>query len=222
MTPEVVTVHGTTPLREAGQLLLQQKSGCLPVIRDDNTLVGIITVTDLLRVWIAYPEAGQPLRVRSLMHTPLITVTPEMSLAEAHRLMRTHHIRHLPVVTGPGYQRLVGMLTDRDLREAAPSPATTLTPGRIAAQLATTAVQTCMTTQVLCIGPEAAMAQAVRLLVERRIGCLPVVDHGTLVGVVTDVDCVRGFLETASGAEAGETPRGTRIGYSCGKGQHRP
>jgi CBS domain-containing protein len=194
MTPEIVTVSGPTSLRQAGQLLLQHKFGCLPVVRDYHTLIGIITVTDLLQVLMTQPEAGRRLRVRSLMHTPLITVTPEMSLAEAHHLMGTHHIRHLPVVRGPGYQRLVGMLTDRDLREAAPSPATTLTRGRIAAQLATTAVQTCMTTQVLCIGPEAELAQAARLLVERRIGCLPVVDHGTLVGVVTEIDCVQAFL----------------------------
>jgi CBS domain-containing protein len=64
--------------------------------------------------------------------------------------------------------------------------------------MATTAVQTCMTTQVVCIGPEAELAQAARLLVERRIGCLPVVDHGTLVGVVTEIDCVQAFLQTAS------------------------
>ena len=198
MTPEVVTVSGTTALREAGQLLRQHKVGCLPVVRDHHTLVGIITVTDLLRMLITQHEAGRVLRVRSLMHTPLITVTPEMSLAEAHHLMRAHHIRHLPVVRGPGYQRLVGMLTDRDLREATPSPATALTRGRITAQMATTAVQTCMTTQVLYISPEAELAQAARLLVERRIGCLPVVDHGTLVGVVTGSDCVQALLQTTS------------------------
>jgi CBS domain-containing protein len=200
MTPEVVTVGGTTPLREAGQLLLQHKFGCLPVVHADHTLAGIITVTDLLRALIAQSEAGRQIRVRSLMQTPIITVTPEMSLAEVQRLMRDHHIRHLPVMAGPGYQRLVGMITDRDLREATPSPATTLTRGEIAYQMATTAVETCMTREVVCIGPEAELAQAARLLVERRIGCLPVVDHGTLVGVVTDIDCLRAFLQTASGA----------------------
>src|SRR5437867_952839 len=68
MTPDVVTIGGTTPLREAGQLLLQHTFGCLPVVRDHHTLVGIITVTDLLRVWIAQPEVERRLRVRSLMH----------------------------------------------------------------------------------------------------------------------------------------------------------
>ena len=59
MTREVVTVHGTTPLVEAGQIFLQKKFGCLPVVCDHNTLAGIITVTDLLQAYIAQPEAGR-------------------------------------------------------------------------------------------------------------------------------------------------------------------
>jgi len=59
MTRQVVTVHDTTPIVEAGQIFLQKKFGCLPVVRDDNTLVGIITVTDLLRAYIAQHEAGR-------------------------------------------------------------------------------------------------------------------------------------------------------------------
>ena len=57
MTRQVVTVHDTTPIVEAGQIFLQKKFGCLPVVRDDHTLVGIITVTDLLRAYIAQHEA---------------------------------------------------------------------------------------------------------------------------------------------------------------------
>ena len=112
--------------------------------------------------------------------------------------MRDKNIRHIPVVSGPGYQRLVGMITDRDIREAAPSPATTLTRGEIAYQLEKTAVKMCMTQEVVCIGPEAEMVQATRLLVQRRIGCLPVVDRATLVGVVTAMDCLRACRRQAA------------------------
>ena len=59
MTPEVVTVCGTTPLMEAGQIFLQKKFGCLPVVHDNHTLAGISTVTDLLRASIAQHEAGR-------------------------------------------------------------------------------------------------------------------------------------------------------------------
>jgi CBS domain-containing protein len=59
MTQDVVTVRGTTPLVEAGQLLLQKKFGCLPVIRDDNRLEGILTVTDLLRAYVEQHDTGR-------------------------------------------------------------------------------------------------------------------------------------------------------------------
>ena len=137
------------------------------------------------------------MRVESMMQTQLITATPEMSLAEVQRLMRDHNIRHVPVVSG---KRLVGMITDRDIQEAAPSPATTLTRGEIAYRMETTPIKTCMTKDLVWIGPDIEMAAATRLLLQRKIGCLPVVENGTLVGVVTDMDCLRAFLSTATGA----------------------
>jgi len=137
------------------------------------------------------------MRVGSMMQQQLITATPETSLAEVQRLMRANNIRHVPVVSG---RRLVGMITDRDLRDAIPSPATTLSRGEIAYRLETTPIKTCMTREVVSIDPEMEMVQATRLLLQRQIGCLPVVEHGTLVGVITDMDCLRAFLDTAGSA----------------------
>ena len=197
MTPEVVTVHGTTPVVEAGQIFLQKKFGCLPVVRDDNRIEGIITVADLLRAYIQQYAAKELMGIESMMQTQVITATPAMSLAEVQRLMRDNHIRHVPVVSG---KRLVGILTDRDIREASPSPATTLTRGEIAYQMETTPIKTCMTQDVVWLCPGITMVNAARVLLQRTIGCLPVVDNGTLVGVVTDMDCLRAFLHTARGA----------------------
>ena len=59
MTQDVVTVRGTTPLAEAGQLFLQHKFGCLPVIRDDHRLEGLLTVTDLLRAYVEQHDTGR-------------------------------------------------------------------------------------------------------------------------------------------------------------------
>lgn len=135
------------------------------------------------------------MRVRSMMQTQVVTATPDMSLAEIQRLMRDHSIRHLPVLSG---SHLVGIITDRDVREASPSPATTLTRGEIAYQMDTTRVKTCMTKDVLSIDPEAHMAQAARLLLQHKVGCLPVLENNRLLGVVTEMDCLRAFLETLS------------------------
>jgi acetoin utilization protein AcuB len=191
MTPEVVTVHGTTPVAEAGQIFLQKKFGCLPVVRDNHRLEGIITVTDLLRAYIGQADAARPIGVGSMMQTQVITATPTMSLAEVQRMMRNNTIRHVPVISG---KHLVGMITDRDIREALPSPATTLTRGEIAYQMETTPIKTCMTTDVVWTSPDVTMTDAARLLLQHKIGCLPVVAHDTLVGIVTDIDCLRAFL----------------------------
>ena len=145
MTRQVVVVYRQTSVVEAAQLLLTQRLGCLPVVRVNNTLEGIITVTDLLHAYVKQPEylwvwegsspAGAPHTppeaervrlVRAMMHTPVVTATPEMSLVAAQRLLRAQRIRHLPVVSGT---RPVGLVTDRDLRDAMPSPATTLSRG---------------------------------------------------------------------------------------------
>jgi CBS domain-containing protein len=197
MTQEVVTVNSTTPVVKAGLIFLQKKFGCLPVVHDNNRLEGIITVADLLRAYSRQGNAEWLMGIGVMMQQRVITATPEMSLAEVQRLMRDHHIRHMPVVSG---QRLVGMITDRDIREASPSPATTLTRGEIAYQMETTPIETCMTQDVVWASPGFTMVDAAHVLVQRKIGCLPVVDHGTLVGVVTDMDCLQAFLETARSA----------------------
>jgi acetoin utilization protein AcuB len=98
MTAEVVTVQGTTPVAEAGQIFLQHKFDCLPVVRDNHTREGRLTVTDLLRAYTAQSNAERWVSVGSMMHTPVITTTPTMSLAEVQRLMRDNNIRHVPVV----------------------------------------------------------------------------------------------------------------------------
>ena len=109
--------------------------------------------------------------------------------------MRDKRIRHMPVVSG---QRLVGIVTDRDIRQAAPSPATTLSRGEIAYQMDTTDVKTCMTKDVVSITPDTDLVRAARLLLERRFGCLPVVEGGALVGVVTETDFLPAFLSASS------------------------
>src|SRR5512132_3023257 len=113
------------------------------------------------------------MQVRVMLQTQVITATPDMALADVQRLMRDNHIRHVPVVSG---KRLVGMITDRDIREALPSPATTLTRGEISYQMETTPIKTCMTKDAVWIGPDITMVDAARVLVQHKIGCLPVVD----------------------------------------------
>ena len=131
--------------------------------------------------------------VATIMHEDVITATPDMSLAQAQRLMQEKHLRHLPVLSG---KHLVGIVTDRDIRNAVPSLATTLSRGEIAYQLDTTPVKTCMTEQVISITPDTDVVEGAALLLQHTIGGLPVVKDGKLVGMVTEIDFLQAFLST--------------------------
>jgi CBS domain-containing protein len=129
--------------------------------------------------------------IRDLMTSSVITAPPTMSLALAQRLMHDHRIRHLPVVQGT---QLIGLVTDRDLRQALPSSTTTLTPTEMTYNMGTLAIATCMTREVITVPPETDIVQGTRRLLEGPYGCLPVLRSGQLVGLVTAIDLLRGFL----------------------------
>ncbi len=134
------------------------------------------------------------MQVADMMRKTVLTATADMSLAQAQHRMQEHRIRHLPVVA---HTRLIGLLTDRDLRDALPSAVTTLSQDDIAQLLDTIAVETCMTTPVKTISSTADAVDAARQLLQTHYGCLPVVDHEKLVGIVTELDMLRGFLAAA-------------------------
>jgi acetoin utilization protein AcuB len=131
------------------------------------------------------------MKVREIMRHALVTVRPDASAKAASELMRSHQVRHLLVTDEQ--MRLVGVLTDRDLRHAAFLP-------MLARQLAweerrfkAPRVRDVMTWGVVTIDPEAELARAGLLMFERRIGSLPVTDRGTLVGIVTERDVFDAF-----------------------------
>ena len=135
------------------------------------------------------------MKVHEMMQQDVITATPAMSLRQVQRLMHDHRIRHIPVVSET---HLVGIVSDRDIRNALPSPATTLTKGEINYQMGTTPIDTCMSRDVVTITPEDDMIQAARLLLQHKFGSVPVVVGERLVGVITETDCLRAFLALVS------------------------
>ena len=137
--------------------------------------------------------------IRDLMTSSVITAPPTMSLALAQRLMHEHRIRHLPVVQGP---QLVGLVTDRDLRQALPSSITTLTSAEMTYKMGTIAIATCMTREVITVLPATDLMQGTRRLLEGPYGCLPVLSSGQLVGLVTAIDLLRSFLMDLGGMAA--------------------
>jgi CBS domain-containing protein len=133
-------------------------------------------------------EGEAPMKVRELMTPDAATVARNDELAVADGIMRTRRVRHLPVVEDG---RLVGILSQRDLLRAALS--TAMGFGEKARQefLKTVPVKEVMTEEVFTIDPDADVKAAARLMLDHRIGCLPVLDAGKLVGVITETDLLR-------------------------------
>jgi acetoin utilization protein AcuB len=138
------------------------------------------------------------MQVRSRMTTHVITATPDTTLAAALGLARQHRIRHLPVVEDG---RLVGVVTDRDLRLALP-PVWATQHDELMTALNERFVGDVMTADVVTVPPATPMEEAARLLCAHRIGCLPVLEDGRLVGMLTETDVMRSFAELL-GAGAG-------------------
>jgi acetoin utilization protein AcuB len=126
------------------------------------------------------------------MRTSLITVTKEATLARARELLHNHRIRHLPVVEG---DRLVGILTDRDIRQASPSSTAGISQDRTSAFLAQIPVGGAMVLDVRTVSPYTTIEEAARLMIEHKIGCLPVTEANRLVGIITETDILGVFVD---------------------------
>ncbi|MBI4546231.1 MAG: CBS domain-containing protein [Gemmatimonadetes bacterium] len=126
------------------------------------------------------------------MTREVITVSPSATLADAWGIMRARRIRHLPVVDGG---RLVGLVAAGDLRAAAPLPGNGVTAAEQPGALGSRTVADIMIRDVVQTSPRAPVEEAARLLYEHRIGCLPVLADGVLVGIITETDVLRAFVD---------------------------
>ena len=131
--------------------------------------------------------------VKNVMTENPLTVGPDAPLRQAVNLMRDRKIRHLPVVEDGG--RLVGMLTDRDVRHAALVPALAQHLPWELRRLKSLRIRDVMTWSVVTTHPEATLAQAGVIMFQRRIGSLPVVEEGRLVGILTETDVLRALTK---------------------------
>jgi len=130
-----------------------------------------------------------------------ITVGPQYSFRHAMNLIRQRGIRHLPVVEGG---RLVGIVTDRDVRQASPSAATSLEVHELHYLLEKIKIRDIMTSEVVTAMPEMPIEAAARLMLTHRIGSLPVLRGMALVGIITETDILSAFVEVM-GIQAEQT-----------------
>lgn len=135
---------------------------------------------------------GDCMYVSQFMTSQVFTVRPEDNIADTMSLMREKKISRLPVVEKG---KLVGIVTDGDLREVSPSPATTLSIFELNYLVAKTPIRDVAVKKVITCTPETKIEDAALLMRDHGIGALPVLDQGKLVGIITGTDIFDAFLD---------------------------
>ncbi len=134
------------------------------------------------------------------MNRPVISVTPETPVHDALHLMRTEHIRRAPVIA---HGKLVGIISMKDLLNASPSDATTLSVWELNYLLSKLTVEPIMTRNVLTVAEDTPIEEAARIMADQRVGGLPVVRGGEVIGMITETDLFKIFLELMGARDAG-------------------
>jgi len=135
--------------------------------------------------------------VRDRMTPNPTTVTTDTTLKDAIELVRSKPFRHLPVLDENG--KLVGVVTEKSLVYAAPTPITTLSIFEVDYVLSRVKIGQLLHREVIAVEPDLPIEEAASIMVENRIGCLPIVEHGELVGIISDTDIFCVLVEGLGG-----------------------
>ena len=130
---------------------------------------------------------------KRMMRNPVF-VDENDSMKKAMDILKEREIRHLPVMKER--EKLVGIVTETDIKQASPSPATALEIREIYYLLDKVKVKQIMTRRVYTVSSNASVEEAALIMREKKIGCLPVVDGGKLVGILTETDILDAFLDS--------------------------
>ena len=134
------------------------------------------------------------------MSKPVITITQDLPITDALILMKKEHIRRAPVVKDG---RLVGIVSDKDLLNASPSPVTTLSIWEMNYLLSKVTVDEVMSKNVMTVTEDTPIEQAARIMADNKIGGLPVLRDGHVIGIITETDLFKVFLELLGAREPG-------------------
>jgi acetoin utilization protein AcuB len=139
--------------------------------------------------------------VRERMSTKPVIIASDAPITEALRVMRQSQVRRLPVLNESG--QLIGIVSEKDLLYASPSPASSLSIYEMHYMLSTLRVTELMTPDPITIAPDTLLEEAAIIMADSKIGGLPVVEGGKLVGIITETDIFKVFLELLGAREKG-------------------
>jgi len=134
------------------------------------------------------------------MSKPVITISPDMPIAEALNMMKVEKVRRFPVVKEG---KLLGLVSDKDLLNASPSPVSTLSIWEMNYLLNKITVSEVMVKNILTVTEDTPIEQAARIMADNKIGGLPVMRDGGVVGIITETDLFKLFLELLGAREMG-------------------
>lgn len=194
MTAPVETVSPEEDVGAAGSRMASRKIGCLPVV-ENGKLVGMLTATDVLAADTharGLAGAAAHRRVRDVMTPDPIIVRPDDYLLDAVGRMSEHGIRHLPVLDGD--RRVIAMLSDRDVRREVGDISVGEGEAAMGVRVRSLRVRDVASGEPKVVPEDATLAEAGRILMDYRIGAVPVVDSDDrLVGIVSYVDLLGGL-----------------------------
>lgn len=139
--------------------------------------------------------------VKGRMSAPIISTTPDTQIMEAMDVMKQNNIRRMPVLDKKG--KLVGIVSDKDLLNAAPSDATSLSVWEVNYLVARIKVKDVMTKDVMTVAGDTPVEEAARMMADNKIGGLPVVLNGDVVGLITETDLFKLLVELMGAREMG-------------------
>jgi acetoin utilization protein AcuB len=134
------------------------------------------------------------------MSRPVITVSPDMPITDALIMLRKEHIRRAPVMKEG---KLVGIVSEKDLLNASPSSATTLSVWEMNYLISKVKVKNVMTKKVITVSRDTTIEEAARIMADKKIGGMPVVDSDRVVGMITETDLFKVFLELMGARDKG-------------------
>jgi len=139
--------------------------------------------------------------VKDRMSKPPITVRENVGVEDALRMMHSEDVRRLPVLDKRG--SMVGIVSELDLLKVSPSPATSLSVYEIPYLLAKIKMKDVMTKDVISVTEDTPLEEAARVMADNKIGGLPVTRNGKVIGMITETDLFKTFLEMLGGREEG-------------------
>jgi CBS domain-containing protein len=190
MTQQLITLPHTARIADAVDMIITKKIGGLPLVDNDDVLVGIVTERDVLRV---LASERSPLNVEDVMSSSLRVTSPDCPVSDVTRDMTKYRFRRFPIVSD---DVLYGIITATDLMKYLGSKEvfSRLTTGDIS-EVMGLPVRALIAGDLFTTGPTICVNEAAREMLEKNIGSLPVIEDSRLIGLVTEFDLVRAFAK---------------------------